>query len=134
MAVYIRTAGIRMEGRRQKTEDRGQKAESRRQKTDSGWQPQAKLGDGRREIRNPTSDIRDTIIIQGIIDLLIRTPEGLTVIDFKTDKISPSQAPDRDELYRGQLEIYAKAAASILKAESAAKYLYFLTPRLTIEV
>ena len=79
-------------------------------------------------------DIRDTIIVQGIIDLLIQTPQGLIVIDFKTDNISAAQAPNRAELYRGQLETYAKAASKILHAESAAKHLYFLTPRLVIRL
>jgi len=74
----------------------------------------------------------DTIILQGIIDLLIQTPEGLIVIDFKTDKITPAQTAERAEQYQTQLTAYAKAAAKILNAESAAKHLYFLTPRLLI--
>ena len=83
---------------------------------------------------NTTSDIRDTIILQGIIDLLIQTPQGLIVIDFKTDKISAAQAPDRATLYRDQLETYAKAAARILNAQSTTKYLYFLVARRTVRI
>jgi len=90
--------------------------------------------DAKSDIPHPTYDIRDTIIVQGIIDMLIQTHQGLTVIDFKTDKISAARAPDRANLYRGQLETYAKAAAKILNAESTTKHLYFLTPQLVIDL
>jgi len=84
--------------------------------------------------RNTQYAIRDTIIVQGIIDMLIQTPQGLVVIDFKTDNISPSQAPQRAELYRGQLDLYAKAASSILKTPTVGKSLYFLAPRRAVEI
>ena len=84
--------------------------------------------------RHTTSDIRDTIIVQGIIDMLVRTPQGLVIIDFKTDRISANQVAERSELYRRQLDLYAKAASAILKSKSIAKWLYFLTPRCVIEV
>ncbi len=79
-----------------------------------------------------TSD--ESIVVQGIIDMLIRTPQGLIVIDFKTDNITLSQAPQRAELYRDQLNLYAKAAAKILNAESTTKHLYFLTPRVAVRL
>ena len=79
-------------------------------------------------------ETNDTIILQGIIDLIIQTPQALIVIDFKTDKISPAQAPERANRYRTQLTTYAKAAAKILNAESATKHLYFLTPQLVIHL
>jgi len=84
--------------------------------------------------RHTTSDIRDTIIVQGIIDMLVRTPQGLVIIDFKTDKITANQVTERSELYRRQLDLYSRAASAILKSESIAKWLYFLNPRCVIEV
>jgi ATP-dependent helicase/nuclease subunit A len=69
---------------------------------------------------------QDSIIVQGIIDLLIKTPEGLLVIDFKTDDISTDQLPQRAELYRRQLDLYAQAAKAILGQQILAKFLYFL--------
>jgi len=78
--------------------------------------------------------IRDTIIIQGIIDMLIRTPRGLVVIDFKTDCLTARQVPQRAELYRRQLDLYAQAASSILKEKLLAKWLYFLTPANEFEI
>jgi ATP-dependent helicase/nuclease subunit A len=79
-----------------------------------------------------TSD--ESIVIQGIIDMLIQTPQGLVVIDFKTDNITASQAPQRAELYRGQLDLYARAASAILKTPKAGKSLYFLAPRRAVEI
>jgi ATP-dependent helicase/nuclease subunit A len=81
-----------------------------------------------------SSVAEDTIVVQGIIDLLIRTAQGLVVIDFKTDKIKAGQAEERAELYRRQLELYSRAASAILKAKSVGRWLYFLTPRVFIEV
>jgi len=77
---------------------------------------------------------RDAIIVQGIIDMLIRTPGGLAVIDFKTDRVTAEQVGQRAEFYRRQLELYSEAACAILKAEAVGRWLYFLTPRVSVEV
>ncbi|MBN1804368.1 MAG: helicase-exonuclease AddAB subunit AddA [Sedimentisphaerales bacterium] len=76
----------------------------------------------------------DEIIVQGIIDMLIKTPKGLVVIDFKTDRITADRVNERAELYRRQLELYGRAASTILQSECIAKWLYFLTPRILKEV
>ena len=83
--------------------------------------------------RDTRYGIRDTIIVQGIIDMLIRTPLGLVVIDFKTDNITVKQVPERAELYRQQLELYSRAASAILKEKLISKWLYFLTPACQFE-
>jgi len=79
-----------------------------------------------------TSD--DFIIVQGIIDLLVKTPEGLVVIDFKTDDVSADGATKRAAIYRGQLDLYAQAAAAITGDKILSKWLYFLRPAVPIEV
>ncbi|MHC4738376.1 MAG: helicase-exonuclease AddAB subunit AddA [Planctomycetota bacterium] len=76
----------------------------------------------------------EVVIVQGIIDMLIETTEGLAVIDFKTDNITAAEATGRTELYRKQLELYSRAAEAILKSKIAGKWLYFLTPGCTIEI
>ena len=80
------------------------------------------------------SDSEDTIVVQGIIDLLVRTAQGLVVIDFKNDKITAEHAEERAELYRRQLELYSRAACVILKEKPVGRWLYFLTPRVFVEV
>ncbi|MHC4807914.1 MAG: hypothetical protein ACYTBX_16875, partial [Planctomycetota bacterium] len=66
--------------------------------------------------------------------MLIQIPRGLVVIDFKTDNITAGEVSQRAELYREQLELYGRASSAILKSESVAKWLYFLTPARAIEV
>ena len=82
----------------------------------------------------PLSTSDEMIIIQGIIDMLIQTPEGLVVIDFKTDDITAEQVSERAELYRRQLELYASAAEAILKSKMLGKWLYFLTLGCEVEI
>jgi ATP-dependent helicase/nuclease subunit A len=76
----------------------------------------------------------ENIIVQGIIDMLVRTPDGLLVIDFKTDRITAEEVSERAKLYRRQLELYGKAASAILKSKILAKWLYFLTPATEFEI
>jgi ATP-dependent helicase/nuclease subunit A len=84
------------------------------------------------DARRTTSD--ETIIVQGIIDMLVRTPKGLVVIDFKTDRVTAGEVNQRAELYRLQLGLYSRAASAILKSESLGKWLYFLTPGCEVEI
>ena len=76
----------------------------------------------------------ESIIVQGIIDVLAETTDGLVIIDFKTDHVTTDQAPARAENYRGQLELYAQAAESILRHKVTGKWLYFLTPGRAISI
>ena len=76
----------------------------------------------------------ETVVVQGIIDMLVQTPESLVVIDFKTDQINAAQTTERAELYRGQLELYGKAACAILGIDSVKRWLYFLAPGCAVEV
>ncbi len=93
--------------------------------------PASEFPDTSHELRT-TSD--ELIIVQGIIDMLVRTPNGLVIIDFKTDRITAGQVTERAGLYRRQLALYGRAASAILKSESITKWLYFLTPRISKEV
>ncbi|MHC4619325.1 MAG: helicase-exonuclease AddAB subunit AddA [Planctomycetota bacterium] len=76
----------------------------------------------------------ELIVVQGIIDMLVKTPEGLLVIDFKTDRMTEAEVPRRTELYRGQLEHYSRAAGAILNTHILGKWLYFLTPGSPAEI
>jgi len=76
----------------------------------------------------------EIIVVQGVIDLLVQTPEGLVVIDFKTDRVSGDEVGERAQTYRGQLALYAQAAAGIRKDKVLEKWLYFLIPRQAVQV
>ncbi|MGD2094694.1 MAG: helicase-exonuclease AddAB subunit AddA [Phycisphaerales bacterium] len=85
-------------------------------------------------IHEPRATSGEVIVVQGIIDMLVRTPEGLVVIDFKTDNVMANQVNERAGFYRGQLELYGRAASAILKLNTIAEWLYFLTPRVPFKV
>ncbi|MBK5289614.1 MAG: UvrD-helicase domain-containing protein [Acidimicrobiia bacterium] len=49
-------------------------------------------------------------VIEGYIDLLLRTPDGLVIVDYKTDPVTSPEALDaKVEEYRIQLAAYAAA-------------------------
>jgi len=79
-------------------------------------------------------DADEKIIIQGIIDMLIKTPDGAVVIDFKTDRIASVQAGERAQRYRKQINYYSRAVREVLKTPVTAAYIYFLGPALAIDI
>ncbi len=79
-------------------------------------------------------EVEDVVVVQGIVDMLVQTSEGLIVIDFKTDRVSGAQLSDRADMYRGQLALYAKAATAILNRPVCARWLYFLKPQELVSV
>ena len=93
--------------------------------------PASELPDSSDERRAASDEI---IVVQGIIDMLVRTPRGLLVIDFKTDRINAGEVSQRAEFYRQQLDLYGRAASAILKAKILAKWLYFLNPATAFEI
>ena len=85
-------------------------------------------------LKDMRHETRDTIIIQGIIDMLIKSPDELIVIDFKTDNVTKNQIAEHAKRYYGQLEFYSRAAQNILKTGIFGKCLYFLTPNKAFEI
>ena len=51
----------------------------------------------------------ENVVVQGVIDCLFAEGDKLVVVDYKTDRgVTPELLRER---YRGQLSIYARAAA-----------------------
>ena len=54
-------------------------------------------------------------VLEGYIDLLVRTPDGLVIVDYKTDRWSgPVQTEERIGRYRTQLAAYGAALEATL--------------------
>jgi ATP-dependent helicase/nuclease subunit A len=70
----------------------------------------------------------EQVLLQGVVDAAILEEDGLTVIDFKTDRVSGDGVAQRAEQYRGQLKTYQKALARIFKQPVKKMVLYFLLP------
>ena len=62
------------------------------------------------------------IMIQGVIDCVIETDDGLCVIDYKTDKVFSEE--EMAQKYRVQLSCYQVAAERIFKKKVTKKILY----------
>ena len=75
----------------------------------------------------PGGPAGEEILLNGAIDLLLFEEDGLTVVDFKTDRISPENAPAQAETHRLQLELYARAAEKIFVHPVKECWVWFLT-------
>ena len=53
------------------------------------------------------------MLLQGVVDCAILDEGGITVIDFKTDRVQPGGEDERAAQYRGQLTAYARALERI---------------------
>lgn len=62
------------------------------------------------------------IMLQGIIDCVAETDEGIYIIDYKTDKTY--NPDDTVEKYKIQLECYKMAAEMIFNKKVISKILY----------
>jgi ATP-dependent helicase/nuclease subunit A len=76
----------------------------------------------------------ENVIVQGIIDMIVPTDDGLIIIDFKTDSVTEISVQQRAKTYYPQMNIYAEAAQAILKQKIAGKWLYFLRPSMALQV
>ena len=76
---------------------------------------------------DPAAPEEDSILLQGVVDCCFETPDGLTVVDFKTDHIrSAEEIALRAEHYRPQLEAYTLALEQVLEKRVSRRVLYFL--------
>ncbi len=66
----------------------------------------------------------ETIILQGIIDCYFEEPDGLVLIDYKTDYVPNGRSEDLREKYRVQLDYYAKALERITGKRVKERYIY----------
>ena len=67
-------------------------------------------------------------MLQGVVDCFVCEPDGITVLDFKTDRV-----PD-PERYRGQLEAYGSALSRIWRLPIKEKLLYFFATGTAIKI
>lgn len=83
----------------------------------------------------------EQVLVQGIIDCLIEEPDGIVLIDFKTDSISErfpggfEQArPVLENRYRLQLEMYSQALEKSYGKRVKERYLYFFDGSHILEI
>jgi ATP-dependent helicase/nuclease subunit A len=67
----------------------------------------------------------DGTLVEGYIDLMFRSPDGLVVVDFKTDASVDDEALNA---YATQLSVYARAVSDASEEAPTAATLLFLRP------
>ena len=80
------------------------------------------LDDGIRYHKGLTDD---KILLQGVVDCAVLEPDGITVLDFKTDKVTGDTLEQVAAQYRRQVEIYADAMSRIYQQKIKSAKLYF---------
>lgn len=76
----------------------------------------------------------DQVLLQGVVDCCFETAEGLTVVDFKTDRVFGEDVRRRAEHYRPQLEAYSAALERVLEKKVNRRALYFLSSGETVNL
>lgn len=76
----------------------------------------------------------DELLLQGVIDCAVETNGAYTIIDYKTDHVTPDTVQQRAELYRSQVNAYAQALTEITGEPVEKCILYFLHPGISIEI
>lgn len=72
------------------------------------------------------ADVTDEkILLQGVVDCAVIEPDGITVVDFKTDRVSEITLHDLCENYSGQVKAYSDALSKIYQLPVKASWLYF---------
>ena len=67
----------------------------------------------------------EEVLLQGVVDCFFDTPEGLVVVDFKTDRVKGEEQRRRTAEYRSQVEAYSDALEKIFHRPVCRKILYY---------
>ncbi len=67
----------------------------------------------------------EELLLQGVTDCCIVEEDGLTILDFKSDRIAKGGEASRAEYYRGQLDAYSRALSRIFQLPVKERVLYF---------
>ncbi len=66
----------------------------------------------------------ELLMVQGIIDMFFEEPDGLVLVDYKTDRVKTAE--ELTERYYYQLELYGKALEQITGKKVKEKWIYSL--------
>ena len=76
----------------------------------------------------------EQVLLQGVVDCALLEDDGITVIDFKTDRVTEETLPQVTERYRYQVQTYGEALSRIYEKPIKAQYLYFFRLNQFVEV
>lgn len=67
----------------------------------------------------------EPLLLQGVIDCWFQDEEGVTLIDFKSDQVSPGELEAKTKEHGNQMAVYALALQRILGQRVRRKVLWF---------
>ena len=67
----------------------------------------------------------EKILLQGVVDCAVVEPDGIIIVDFKTDKVTEQTVPLLTQRYSPQVKTYAQAMERIFGQPVKQSYLYF---------
>ena len=73
-------------------------------------------------------------LLQGVVDLWSELPEGILLVDYKTDRVTPETMEARAEEYKPQLRAYAWALESITGKKVLRRMIWFFAAGQAVEV
>jgi ATP-dependent helicase/nuclease subunit A len=69
----------------------------------------------------------EAILLQGVIDLFFEEPDGLVLIDYKTDQVPPGKEDVIRKRYASQLAYYSKALETLTGKRVKERYIYLFS-------
>ena len=82
----------------------------------------------------PQAGEGEQVLFQGVVDCYYETLEGITVVDFKTDRVTKRTVAERAEHYRPQLEAYSRALAEITGKQVIRRVLWFFALNQSVDL
>ena len=76
----------------------------------------------------PNAEVGEEVLLQGVVDCWFVEEDGtVTVLDFKTDRVSEATVEQRAKEYRPQLEAYSRALSQALERPVGRCTLWFFS-------
>lgn len=69
--------------------------------------------------------VHEKILLQGVVDCAVIDVDGITIIDFKTDKVTQNNIAAVAQSYYSQVKVYAQALRKIYGLPIKSAFLYF---------
>jgi len=66
----------------------------------------------------------ETLLLQGIIDCYFEEPDGIVLLDYKTDYVAPGRMDSIRERYALQIRYYARALEMLTGKKVKEKVIY----------
>lgn len=76
----------------------------------------------------------EKLMLQGVVDCIVFTDDGLWVLDYKTDAVNADAVAERAKSYEPQLTAYSEALSKIYNQPVVKKILYFLSADTAVEI